>query len=253
MRSDIEHRIGALAREQHGVVTSVQLVGLGLLPGAIQRRAASGQLQRMFRGVYVVGPLMPPQAPEMAAVLACGFSALLSYRSAAVLWVNARREAALDVCVVGKHNGQHAGIHVRRIKQLDPDERTTREWIPITTPGRTLVDFAAVASIRELEQAIAQAERDQLVTPAELVALSERHAGRRGVRALRAVRATFGGPALTRSEAEFRLLALVRKARLPAPQVNVVVAGREIDFFWQSERIGVEVDGYRYQDRKSVV
>ena len=50
---------------------------------------------------------------------------------------------------------------------------------------------------------------------------------------------------LTRSEAEDRFLALVRGAGLPTPSANVPVGPYEIDFFWVSEGIAVEVDGYR--------
>ncbi len=73
-----------------------------------------------------------------------------------------------------------------------------------------------------------------------------RYPRRAGVPALRAIVERAGGPALTRSEAEARFLALVRRARLAAPEANVRIAGREIDFFWRAERVAVEVDGYRY-------
>jgi very-short-patch-repair endonuclease len=53
-------------------------------------------------------------------------------------------------------------------------------------------------------------------------------------------------PALTRSEAEERILALVRDAELPAPEVNVPLGGFEVDFLWRQERLIVEVDGYAY-------
>jgi very-short-patch-repair endonuclease len=52
------------------------------------------------------------------------------------------------------------------------------------------------------------------------------------------------GPAFTRSEAEERLLALVRAARLPHPELNVRVSGHEVDFLWRDARLVVEVDGF---------
>lgn len=53
-------------------------------------------------------------------------------------------------------------------------------------------------------------------------------------------------PALTRSEAEERFLALVRKARLPDPAANVTVGGYEVDFFWDFGGLVVEVDGFAF-------
>jgi hypothetical protein len=49
-----------------------------------------------------------------------------------------------------------------------------------------------------------------------------------------------------RSPLEIDFLALCRSAGLPAPQVNVLVAGRLVDFLWPRERVIVETDGYDY-------
>ncbi len=64
--------------------------------------------------------------------------------------------------------------------------------------------------------------------------------------ALRAILGLPGGPALTRSEAEAELLALVREMRLPPPRCNARVGRYEVDFLWPPARLVVEVDGYRY-------
>jgi very-short-patch-repair endonuclease len=57
---------------------------------------------------------------------------------------------------------------------------------------------------------------------------------------------------MTRSEAEERLLELIRSARLSQPVVNAKVGGYEVDFFWPHERFALEVDGYRYHSARSV-
>jgi very-short-patch-repair endonuclease len=61
-----------------------------------------------------------------------------------------------------------------------------------------------------------------------------------------ASRSVTGRPALTRSEAEERLLSLIRSAELPSPEVNVPVHGFEVDFLWRDHGLAVEVDGYTY-------
>ena len=53
-------------------------------------------------------------------------------------------------------------------------------------------------------------------------------------------------PALTRSEAEERLLALVRAAGLPPTETNSRVGHHEVDFLWRAARLVVEVDGYAF-------
>jgi very-short-patch-repair endonuclease len=53
-------------------------------------------------------------------------------------------------------------------------------------------------------------------------------------------------PSLTRSEAERRLLALIRAARLPPPRTNVRVGGFEVDMLWPAERLVVEIDGFAF-------
>lgn len=63
------------------------------------------------------------------------------------------------------------------------------------------------------------------------------------------LRALAGGaerPALTRSKAEERLLALIRRGGLPPPDVNRRVGGYEIDFLWPEGALAVEVDGFAY-------
>jgi very-short-patch-repair endonuclease len=58
-------------------------------------------------------------------------------------------------------------------------------------------------------------------------------------------------PALTRSQAEERLLGLIRRADLPAPEVNVQLDGLEVDFLWREEGLVVEVDGFPYHSSRA--
>jgi len=47
------------------------------------------------------------------------------------------------------------------------------------------------------------------------------------------------------------LLALIRKARLREPEVNVVVRGYEVDLLWRAERLVVEVDGFAFHSSRT--
>lgn len=55
----------------------------------------------------------------------------------------------------------------------------------------------------------------------------------------------------TRSELESAFLALVRRHRLPPPEVNVQIDRHEVDFLWRPQRLVVEVDGWRAHRTRS--
>jgi very-short-patch-repair endonuclease len=239
--------IEQIAARQHGVVTRSQLLHAGIGGGALDRRLKSDRLHRLHQGVYRVGPVCSPRLREMAAVLACGEGSVLGYRSAAVLWDLVAGGAAgpMEVIAVG-HNVRRPGVRAHRSRGVAADEVTRREGIPITRPGRTLCDLACWLSQRELERAAAKAVAAGLTDHDELMSLTRRHAGRRGIATLKAVTGRDTPPALTRSEAEERFLTMVRRARLPEPRVNVRVHGLEVDFYWGPERFAVEVDGFSF-------
>jgi very-short-patch-repair endonuclease len=49
------------------------------------------------------------------------------------------------------------------------------------------------------------------------------------------------------------MLALIRAAGLPTPQVNHPVAGFTADFLWPDERLIVEVDGHPFHGHRAAV
>ena len=253
MRREVEEKLGALAGGQHGVLTRSQLLQLGLSPAAIGRHLESGRLRPLHRGVYLVGPLTPDHALEMAAVLAGGTTAVLSHLSALRLWRmrQARVAGPVDVTVPGSGRGRRPGIRFHRVHRLADHERGVLDGIPVTSPARTLVDVAAVLGSRELELAMAVAEREGLISCQELAALPGPYGGRPGMSALRALLRQQAGPDLTRSEAERRCLALLRAAGLPRPRVNVPVGPYELDLFWPDEALAIEVDGRAYHTSRS--
>jgi very-short-patch-repair endonuclease len=56
---------------------------------------------------------------------------------------------------------------------------------------------------------------------------------------------------LTRSEAEERLLALLRAAALPPTAVNARIGRHEVDLVWAPQRLVVEVDGFAYHGSRA--
>jgi very-short-patch-repair endonuclease len=243
--------IARIAARQYGVVTRGQLAAAGLGRGAIDHRIAEGRLHRIHRRVYLVGhPVAPRFAAEMAAVLACGDGAVLSHHSAASMWSLPSPEAAeVDVTVAGRDPGDRPGIRVHRARRLRPVDVRRCRRMPVTAPARTLLDLAGVVPIRDLERAVEEARIRRLVRPRQLLDVLERSPGRRGARALRGL--LDGDPALTRSEAETRLLALLRAAGLAPTAVNARIGRYEVDFLWRPQRLVVEVDGHAYHGTRA--
>lgn len=243
--------IDTCAARQHGVVTRSQLLDAGLTSAAIGRRVRSGRLRSLHRGVYLVGPLAPPSAYPLAAVLAGGPNALLSHWNAAVLWGLWPRAAAgiVHVSVPGTGRSRRPGIHFHRIRTPASSERAMVEGIPTTSPGRTLADVAGLCGSRELEHMLAVASREGLIDSHELAVLPDRYPRRPGMAMLRALLTEASGPDLTRSEAERRCLAMLRSARLPRPHTNVPMGVYELDLFWPDLNVAIEVDGRVFHDK----
>jgi very-short-patch-repair endonuclease len=237
--------IARLAESNAGAITHAELIAAGIGPDAIDHRVKSGLLHRRHRGVYIVGHLaLAPRAEEAAALLACGPGAVLSHRSAAAVWALADPDhKIIDVTLPGRRCRPKAAIRLHCAQALQRLDVRSIESLLVTAPARTLLDFAADASPDELELAVAAGFRRKVVSASGIEGAIERAPLRRGAATLRALMRSQGGPVFTRSEAERKLLRLVRQAALPEPLVNARVCGFEVDFHWPTARLVLEVDG----------
>jgi len=221
---------------------------LGYSAKAIRHRIAKGRLHPVWQGVYAVGrPNLGREGTWMAAVLSCGPDAALSHESAGALLEMLEAEGdAIEVSVPWNvaRRGRR-GIVVHRRSKLAPWELTERYGIPVTSPARTLVDLAPRLRRVELERAIGEADKRDLIDPEALRRVLVSFGGQPGVALLRETldRRTF---TLTDSELERRFLPIARRAGLPAPRTQQWVNGFRVDFYWPELRLVVETDGLRY-------
>jgi very-short-patch-repair endonuclease/predicted transcriptional regulator of viral defense system len=251
----LERGLARLASGQHGVVARRQLLRLGFGSGAIAARLRSGRLSRVHSGVYLVGHVARARlATEMAAVLACGTGAAISHASAARMWgigkANAPR-VPVHVTVASDWAPARAGIAVHRCRSLGPVDLRRLDGVPLTSPARTIIDLAASSRASELERAVAAALRLHGVGAEQLAEQARRHRGRPGVPRLTALLSSSPYPAFTRSRAERRLLALLRRSGCPDPDANQRIAGFEVDLVWREPRLVVEFDGYEYHSDRA--
>lgn len=249
MSREIEEGVVETAAHQHGVVTRTQLLAAGLTPRAIQGRLESGRLRLLRHGVYLVGPVTPPWARELSAVLACGTGARASHRTAASLWEIGPRpgpSSPVEVKVPAHRVVRRPGIRAYRSADLDGQPPAKVQGVPATHPIETLLDLAAVAAPSDLERMAARAERNRLVSLDDLRAAVDQNTGRPGMGALRDLLGQPHGPAFTRSDLEARFRDTVRRFQLPEPRFNLRVHGYEVDCFWPDAGLVVELDGAAY-------
>jgi very-short-patch-repair endonuclease len=240
-------RLWRLVDRQHGVVTKRQLLELGYTPEGIRHRLRVGRLHRLYPGVFAVGrPQLSLRGRWTAAVFACGLEAALSHLSAAAHWgIRPVGIGRIDVSVPVHVSSRPAGIAVHRRAVLVPADVTRHDGIPVTRPVTTLIDIAGIIRPGQLEAAINEADKLDLVDPESLRRALDRMPRRPGIAVLRDTldRHTF---ALTDSELERLFLPIARQSRLPQPETGCMVNGYRTDFYWPDLGLVVETDGLRY-------
>jgi hypothetical protein len=240
-----------LLRQQDGLVTARQAIGVGLTSSALSRRAGSGLLRRVLPLVYAEGAadLTRPQRAR-AALLFAGADACMSGEAALLH----RRIGHLPHEVTAE-TVDVLVPHARRLRSAD--------WVRVThtkrMPHRGLVDGLPTAPVG---RAVADAARWQTSYDVVLaIASCAINAGRttladlqeelaaspvRGSRLLRQVIAE--SESGVRSVAEAKALRLLRAAGLPEPLVNepIEVAGEIFvpDLRWG--RVILEIDSRAY-------
>jgi very-short-patch-repair endonuclease len=124
----------------------------------------------------------------------------------------------------------------------------------VTSPARTIVDFAGISDAKELAGLIEQAAVCGLLDVAAIDRVLDgprRRGTRRLLRAVEPWRRYRTGIKL-RSRMEAKMLPLLTDAALPIPETNarLHLAGEvyEVDFLWRGSKLVVETDGGRFHD-----
>jgi very-short-patch-repair endonuclease len=239
--------IAEIAERQYGVVSRDQLLDLGLGAGAVLHRVRAGRLHRLHEGVFAVGHArLTARGRWMAAVLACGDTAVLSHRhAAALLGFGSASTLLIEVTVTARRQPRPRGICLHRTRRLDDCDRTERFGIAVTTVPRTLMDLADVLRGGQLERAFEDAERLRLLDLPAMAELWSRSRGRRGLKPIgRLLEARRPVPAGARSEMERDLVRMCFDASLDLPELNVVICGHTVDAVWRDRRLVIELDAW---------
>jgi very-short-patch-repair endonuclease len=233
-----------LVHAQHGVITRAQLLDLGMTPVAIRQRRLNGRLHEVHRGVYAVGRRELDRYGElMAAVLACGPGARLSHHSAAELWrMRGRVDGPIHVAVPGDVVRRRPGVASHRCRH---HRCRHLHRIPVGDPVSVLIDLATCLPDAEVEDAVNEADRLDLVRTHRLRAALEEEPRRPGLGRLKAI---LDAQTFSRAQngLERRFLAIVRDAGLPAPGTQRRLGRYRVDFFWPDLGFVVETDSLRH-------
>jgi predicted transcriptional regulator of viral defense system len=213
----------------------------------VKRLVDSGRLHRVYRGVYAVGHTDLSMHGEcLAAVLAVGPGALLSYYSAGWLWGIWRGspKPIHVTAVVPRHHTAPKGVTRHRARNLVEADRALVVGIPVTSVARTILDLAWKLRGDQVARVLAQAEDLGLLDLDELYAVIERNRGHHGAKRLRHALATYERPIYSRSDFERRFVAHLIGAGLPRPASGWNEVGHELDVCWPERRFAVELDTF---------
>ena len=242
--------MAAAAERQKGIVTRQQLLAAGLSGGQIDRLIAAGHLIRIHQGVYLVGHrAVHPLAYETAALLACRPRAFLSHHTAARLWkLPCPDNGSIHVTLVARWCAAPQAVCVHTIKWLRRAELRRHDGLPVASPSLTLLDTAGACGPEVLAAALNEARVHRLVTDRDLTATLKAHPTRRGAKLVRAHLAAEQSSLITHSEAERLALRLMRAHGIEPDATQYPVGPYRLDFYFEAERLAVEVDGRRFHD-----
>jgi very-short-patch-repair endonuclease len=175
---------------------------------------------------------------------------VVARRQLLALGFNAReigpeRRGVIDVSVMRRAELKRRGLRVRGRPSLTAERVTTHDGIPVTTPVQTLIDLSTELAPLEVERAVNEADKRNLIDPETLRAELDRYVGEPGVKALRSLldKRTFR---LSDSDLEILFRPIATAAGLPLPLTKQMVNGFEVDFYWPELGLVVETDGLRY-------
>src|SRR5579884_3040718 len=235
-------RVARLAGRQFGQVSRSQLRSQGVDQRTIHRWLEQGYLHRVLPHVYAVGHRSSGTPGRLAAALLyAGPGAMLSHATAA-WWLGLADTQPYRIDVSTPRRCRSIpGIRVHPRRNL---ERAWHRELPVTCLVQTLLDYATVASLSKLRYALAQADYEgTLDLCAFEPVLRPGHTGSAKLR--RALERHQPKLAHTKSGPERRLVELCEAGGLPLPEINVRVAGWEVDALWRDQRLVVELDGWR--------
>ncbi|MEM9033783.1 MAG: DUF559 domain-containing protein [Actinomycetota bacterium] len=253
-RGDLEEGVRRLTAVQGGAIHRRQVAQLGGDRWWIQRQVARGVLERRDRGVLALaGAPATHERRRWEAVLAGGPAAVLSHRCAAGLHgLEGFGGGRPEITVPWPAHPRLAGVVVHQLGDVEPEDRTVRSGLPVTTVARTIGDLASVCSVTRVLRALDDALTRDRVDLDDLASVAHRlvrprKPGARCLAKVAAARLTDAPP--PESELERLVEDLLMRAGLPRPRRQHQTPGGRVDFAYPDRRLAIEADGRRWHAR----
>jgi hypothetical protein len=252
---DPDTTVAKLFASQHGLVTRSQALGKGMQRDAITRRVASGRCERVYPGV-TAWPVHPAPFTNESLQLdfAGGPGAVVSNRTAAILWDLPVESDAIDLIIPSHRRASIPGVVIHRADRRPGAAVSRVSGIPVTSRAQTVLDLADILTDGQLRALLVYVlvERTVILEILRRAIASAGTQGRRGAGLLRDLLGAWStGHRRLYSLLELRLVKTLVAHGLPPPMAQVPVRlsnGRtaRVDFAYPHARLVLEADSYRY-------
>ncbi len=238
----------AVAAQQHGRISTRQLLDLGLTRAMVAGRVRSGLLVPEQRGAYrLAGAPTSLEARCAAAILGVDPTAVLTARTG--LELRGVLEPLSDPAVhlaCAHHHRARPGVVVHR-RPVKPETVERVEGLRVAPVSRCLTDLATYANPAQIAEAVHEAEFRRLLDASSLLAEATVRRGSPLLRELARERLPISGN--LRLALEHRFAELLRTHGFPTAEVNRRLVLRDphqvvyLDVVWLPAGLAVELDG----------
>lgn len=250
-------RGAAVFARQHGMMAGRQLqVIAGIGQPAIRARVRAGTLFEELPGVYSLSPVVSDDGRRAAALLAVDGWAALSDASAAELYRIGERIGPHHITTTTRKRSIPGKLVVHRTRAPIPTRRI--RGMPVTEPGRVLIDLAVRTSGRPLERLVGETIYRRLITEAGVSRIAERYPGHPGAANLTAIDPEAARRRRTETDLDEDVLRFLDT--LPVPQFVCQhrlqgLSGKpyRADFAWPDLHVILEADGRAAHERRAAM
>ena len=212
------------------------------------------QLRTEFRAIYpdIYVPHWTSPSLRMrseAAWLWSGRRGILAGLAAAALHGSNWIDDDEPVELIWRNQHSPDGV-ITRNQRFEDDEVTRVARLPVTTPARTAFDLGRLLRTGEAMARLDALMRAKPFSIEDVLLLTKRHPGARGVRQLRAILPRIDSGAASPKETWLRLLLI--DAGLPAPETQIPVQENwrlvgVLDMGWEKYKVAAEYDGDQHR------
>lgn len=255
--SELNRLVREIALTNDNVLTTADLLGLGITLRMIRKRVALGGLVPILKGSYALpGARLKLHGRCRAAVGSVSPRVVVSHASALALhgletdpWaVHLTGESGV---FRGNGSGRwmstNFGFRVIRheTRSLPADQITEVGGIRVTSVERAIRDYASTAKPAELNKVLIQAEKEAKLCWGKLRSLVASSSGHKGMGILNTeIEGWHEAFVDTSFDTEADFLLMLRDENLPIPEVNVRLGSYVPDFLWRYLKLAVELDPY---------